>query len=120
MQKPELPKFPEFPGKGLRNEILKVILLHRLECHSEYPYEMLKAMRERKVWIFQGLTKNDLYNAMSSLEKQGFIRSKVVMKGGKVQKHYELTPRGKKIVKNSRKIMLRSFLEVKKMINEEV
>ena len=107
-------------GKGLRNEMLKIILLNHLSRHAGYPYELLKAIEGRKVFMFKGLTKNDLYNAIASLEKQGFIKSKIVMKGAQAQKHYLHTAKGKKIVLASRKQMIKSFREVTKMMKEEL
>ncbi len=100
--------------------MLKVILLNHLSRHAGYPYELLKAIEGRKVFIFKGLTKSDLYNAISSLEKQGFIKSKVVMKGAQAQKHYYHTKSGRKIVKASRKLMIKSFMEVNKLMKDEL
>ena len=98
--------------------MLKIILLNHLGRHSGYPYELLKAIECKKVFIFEGLTKNDLYNAINSMEKQGFIKSRIVMKGAKVQKHYYPTAKGKKVVLASRKAMVNSLMEVKKMMAE--
>lgn len=119
MQKPEFPKFPNFPSKGLRNEMLRFILLRHLSWRTGYPYALLKAIQGKKVWILKGMTKNDLYNAIASLEKEGYIKGKSTMKGGKVQKYYELTASGKKVVKASEQIMYKSFLEMRKLMREE-
>ncbi|MDE1762033.1 MAG: helix-turn-helix transcriptional regulator [Candidatus Micrarchaeota archaeon] len=107
-------------SKGLRKEILRIIILNNLGRHSGYPYQLLKAIESRKVFIFEGLTKSDLYNAIASLEKQGFIKSKAVMKGAKVQKHFDLTAKGKKIVIASRKAMVKTFLAVNKLMKDEL
>lgn len=107
-------------SKGLRNEMLKIILLNHLSRHAGYPYELLKAIESKKVFMFKGLTKNDLYNAINSLEKQGFIKGRVVMKGAQAQKHYAHTPKGKKIVMASRKAMIKSFTEVNKLMKDEL
>lgn len=107
-------------SKGLRKEMLRIIILNNLARHPGYPYELLKGIESKKVFVFEGLTKNDLYNAISSLEKQGFIKGKAVMTGAKMQKFYEPTAKGKKIVLASRKAMVKSFTEVNKLMKEEL
>ncbi len=105
-------------SKGYRNEVLKVILLSHL-CRKEgYPYELLKAIQEKKIWFLRGVVKSDLYNALNSLEKHGYIRSKVVLKGAVARKNYTLTPEGKKIVREMKIAMLKSFGGIIKMIKE--
>ena len=106
-------------NKGLKNEILKVILLNHLNRHEGYPYALLKAMQTKRIWFLQGMVKSDLYNSINSLEKQGFIKSRTVMKGAVARKNYALTPKAKKIVKASKLAMVRSFGEVIKMMREE-
>ncbi|MDE1855788.1 MAG: PadR family transcriptional regulator [Candidatus Micrarchaeota archaeon] len=107
-------------SRGLRKEMLKIIIMNNLSRHSGYPYELLKGIESKKIFIFEGLTKNDLYNSIGSLEKQGFIKSRAVMAGAKLRKHYDLTPKGKKIVAASRKAMVKTFLGMKKMMKEEL
>jgi DNA-binding PadR family transcriptional regulator len=75
-------------------------------------------VQHRKKGMLASLTKNDLYNAINSLEKRGFIRSRPIMKGLIMQKHYELTQKGRRVVRESKRIMIRYFLEVKKMMRE--
>lgn len=103
-------------AKGLRNEMLKFILLQHLSRRSGYPYGLMKAIQTRRVPILEGLTKNDLYNSMNSLEKQGFIKYKPIMFGFMVHKHYELTPKGRRILGASKKIMIKSLFAVKKIM----
>ena len=100
--------------------MLRIIILNNLGRHSGYPYALLKGIESRKIFIFEGLTKSDLYNAISSLEKQGFIRGRVVMKGAQAQKHFDLTARGKKIVVASRKAMVKTFMSVNKLMKDEL
>jgi len=56
---------------------------------------------------------------MNSLEKQGFIKGRTVMKGAVARKNYLLTPKGRKIECASKRMMARSFGEVIKMMREE-
>ena len=106
-------------SKGFKNEVLKVIILSHLSRQEGYPYALLKAIQNKKIWILQGVVKSDLYNTMNSLEKQGFIKSKTLMKGAVARKNYTLTSKGKKIVNASKRAMMRSFGEVIKMMREE-
>jgi DNA-binding PadR family transcriptional regulator len=107
-----------FPSKGLRTEMLKIIILVHLSHSPEYPYALMKVMQKKKVWILRGLGKSDFYNAMNSLEKHGFIKGRAVMKGAKIQKHFILTDKGKKTAAMSRKVMIRSFKTLRNMIKE--
>jgi DNA-binding PadR family transcriptional regulator len=109
----------KFLSKVFQNEVLKVIILVHLSRHEGYPYALLKAVQNKKVWILQGVVKSDLYNTMNSLEKQGFIRSRTTMKGAVARKNYVLTPKGRRIVSASRRAMARSFNEVIEMMREE-
>ncbi len=108
----------DFPSKGLRTEILKIIILVHLSHSPEYPYALMKNMQGKKVWILKGLGKSDFYNAMNSLEKHGFIKGKAVMKGAKMQKHFVLTAKGKKTIAMSRKVMIRSFKTLREIMKE--
>ena len=90
-----MPEQKEDFSKVFQNEVLKVFLLQHLSRQSGYPYGLLKAIKNKHIWVLHGLTKNDLYNTINSLEKKGFIRSKYVSKSARSQRHYLLTPKGK-------------------------
>lgn len=104
---------------GLRNEILKMILLLYLEKHVEYPYSLLKSLRARKISMLESMTKNDLYNALNSLEKQGLIKGKSLKMGLVTHRHYRLTLSGREIAGMYKKNMIKSILEVKKFIERK-
>ncbi len=110
----------DYFGKALKGEILRFIILNHLSQHEGYPYALMKAIHHKKVWILRGATKSDCYNAMNALEKQGFIRGKLVLKGAMAQKHYVLTPKGKRVVKQSIKIMRKGFKEASKLMRERL
>lgn len=98
--------------KGLQNEILKFFLLMHLSRGEGYPYALLKAIKFKRIWILNGLTKNDLYNTIKSLENKGLIKGKPVRKGAMTQKHYVLTPKGRVVARASKGMMLKAFKSV--------
>ncbi len=103
-------------GKGFKKDILKVIILTHLGRGAGYPYALLKAMENKRIWIMEGMTKNDVYNTVGALEKQGFIKGRAVRSGAILRKNYLLTPKGRRIVSASKRAMIRSFREVIKLM----
>ncbi|MCL5239719.1 MAG: PadR family transcriptional regulator [Candidatus Marsarchaeota archaeon] len=103
-------------GKGFKKDILKVMIMTHLSRKPGYPYALIKAVHHKKIWIMEGMTKNDVYNTMAALEREGFIKSRTAKAGAVIRKNYLLTQKGRHIVKESKKAMMRSFREVIKMM----
>lgn len=106
----------KYMSKGFKKDILKVMLLTHLSRGAGYPYALLKAVKNKKIWIMEGMTKNDVYNTMNALEKQGFIKGKRMRQGAIMRKNYLLTQKGRRIARASKREMMRSFREVIKMM----
>ena len=104
--------------RGYRNEILKMILLSLLIKNGSYPYALLKAIQKKRMWFLRNVVKNDVYNALSSMEKQGYIKSKMAFADSSARKNYKITPKGRRIIKAARITMLNSFGDIAKMIKE--
>ncbi len=113
-----MPNNENYISRGYRNEVLKIILLSHLSRKEEYPYALFKVIQKRKVWFLRGVTKSDLYNALNSLEKHEYIKSKTIVRGTHARKNYTLTPEGKRIVKAWKMAMIKSFAEIVKMMSE--
>ncbi len=105
-------------SKSMMNGILKLMLLRSIEKGRDYPYAILGAMKCDKHLPFKSITKNEVYNALNALEKRGYVKSSPKLSGGKVQKRYQLTPSGKKVVHRSKRIILQLIREMKALVGE--
>ncbi len=103
---------------SLRGGVLKLMLLRSVSRGSDYPYAMLKALKCHTHMPFGTVTKNEVYNALSALEKQGYVRSRTVLSGGKAQRHYRLTAKGAGVVRRSRHIILQLIKSMKLLVSE--
>ncbi len=104
--------------KGYRNEVLKLVLLSYLSKKQGYPYDLFKKMQRGKDWFLHGLTKSDLYNALNSLEKHGYIKGKITVSASHARKNYTVTASGRKIVKAAKKAMITSLGDIIKTMGE--
>ncbi|MCL4364908.1 MAG: PadR family transcriptional regulator [Candidatus Marsarchaeota archaeon] len=101
--------------KGMRRGLLKIMVISYIAHHNTYPYAMLKTMKAHAGMhghAFAEVTKNDVYNIVSSLERDGFIKSRMRTKGGKMQKIVALTQKGKEIMKGKNRIVSDTIREL--------
>ena len=112
-----------YKDKDLQKGAVKIMILSYVRNHKTYPYELLKVIKSIKpihgYTLFNPITKNDIYNLTSTLEKEGYIKSKATLKGNKVQKVFTITKRGEKVVRNKDKIFFAMMEEMKKLVKEE-
>ena len=117
------PENHAYRDRDLLKGAIKIMILSYIKHHKTYPYELLRVIKTVKpihgYTIFDPITKNDIYNLTSALEKEGYLRSKATLKGNKVQKVFTLTKRGEKVVKNKDKIFFAMVDEMKKFVKEE-
>lgn len=109
--------------KDMKKGMMKVMILSYIRHHKTYPYALLKMVKSTKMMhgyqLFEGITKNDIYNLTSVLEKEGYITSKAKLSGNKVQKVFTITKKGESVVKNKEKIFISMINSLKKMVKEE-
>ncbi len=113
--------------KEMRKGIMKIMVLSYIARHNTYPYAMLKTMKAAARLhggrfgsaITSSITKNDIYNLTSSLEKEGYIKSRMQLKGGRAQKMFTITKKGEDIVQNKDKIFKDTFMALKKLVKAE-
>jgi DNA-binding PadR family transcriptional regulator len=84
-----------------------------------YPYAMLKHFRSSGQHFLSEMEKSEMYNMIKSLEKEGFVTYRIVKKGARSQKHYVLTPKGRKILGTSKLILTRAMDEFRKLVKSE-
>ncbi len=109
--------------REMKKGIIKVMILSYIRNHRTYPYAILKIAKSAKAvhgyQAFEGITKNDVYNLTSMLEKEGYIRSKAKLSGNKVQKVFTITKKGESVVRNKDKIFLAMIESMKKLVKAE-
>ncbi len=104
-------------GSSMKKGILKLMLMRAIAKGNDYPYAILKILKQHRHVPFQ-ITKNEIYNALNALEKRGYVKSSSALIGGKVQKHYKLTPQGRSMVHRSKRIILQLIKEMKLLVSE--
>jgi DNA-binding PadR family transcriptional regulator len=98
---------------------LKLIVLAHFRDGGTYPYAMLKHFKSSGHRRLAGMGKSEIYNIINSLEKEGFVSHRVVKKGTQSQKHYALTPKGRKVLGTSKQIMIRAMGDFRKLVKSE-
>ena len=104
------------PYKEISKYVLKVVILSKLKDWN-YPYSIASDMKKGcEAWHSKGLlsdvTKSDVYNAISALEKQGYVTSKTELKSGRMHRYYKSTKKGQEALKKAQKIreeMIKAF-----------
>ena len=109
--------------KDMHKGIIKIMILSYIKKHRTYPYQLLGIIKSLKPLHDQGthstITKNDIYNMTSALEKGGYIRSSTVMSGRKAKKVFTITRRGDAVVKNKNRIFFAMISQLKRLVKEE-
>ncbi len=105
---------------NLLSGVYKMIILHHMRGKGTYPYKLYKQLLSHMRPGMPHLSKSDLYNIMSSLEKDGFAKSRAIREGAVVHKYYTLTKKGSIVVRNSRKIARDAFERTRKLIRDEL
>lgn len=109
--------------KDMHKGIVKIMILSYIKKHRTYPYQLLGIIKSLKPLHDHGahvtITKNDIYNMTSALEKGGYIRSSTVMSGRKAKKVFTITKRGDAVVKNKNRIFFAMIAQLKRLVKEE-
>jgi DNA-binding PadR family transcriptional regulator len=105
-------------NKDIARGIAKLIILGYIKKTKTYPYELLKHIKEHNLYLARLLTKSDIYNMTASLEKGGFIKSRVKVANNKVQKMYVITDKGEQIIAQKDALISNTLREFKQLIKE--
>ncbi len=115
---------PHFLGRAFDARMLsgvyKIVILHHMKGKGMYPYRLYKQFSSHVRPGMPKLSKSDLYNLVTSLEKEGFIRGKAERSGAVVHKYYTTTKKGAVLVKNSKKIVAEAFGKMQQLIRDEL
>ena len=109
--------------KDLQRGIVKIMILSYIKNHRTYPYQLLGILKSLKPFhdknMHSTITKNDIYNMTSALEKGGYIRSSTQMSGRKAKKVFTITKRGEGVVKDKNRIFFAMISQLKRLVKEE-
>jgi DNA-binding PadR family transcriptional regulator len=102
-----------FPGPGegrpsearVHRKIAAVYLIWIIERKPVTGYELMKMLREDPHHPMANASR--IYPFLSSLEKKGLLRSRILKKGKRESKQYSITPKGKLVVSTTRKLLSR-------------
>ncbi len=110
-----------YSDKAMKNGVIKIMILGYIKAHKTYPYKLLGVIKSAK--LVHGykitITKNDIYNLTSALEKAGYIKGKTTLKGNKAQKVFTITKRGESVVENKNKIFMAMIDDLRKLAKAE-
>jgi DNA-binding PadR family transcriptional regulator len=114
--------FAGYIGKDMRHIILKLVLIHRISKGQIYSYALINELNNTKISKLlekKGMAlKNDIYNTLSSLERSGYIKSKLKTEKGKVRNYYVLTQKGRKALTGFKTIFMKTMKEFINVMKE--
>lgn len=96
-----------FLNKDMRGTLLKMFILRRVSKDKINSYALLKELNTRKIFKrFSGTSdmKNEVYNAVNSLEKSGYIKASQKIENGRLKNYYTLTKKGDDVLKSAKNI----------------
>ncbi len=103
--------------KTFMKGVLKLMLLKIIEKEKIYPYALLKKINSNK-HLNMKISKNDLYNLITVMEKSNLITAKEIIKNKKSHKILIITPKGKNITIKSKNILIKHIKSVKDLMAE--
>ncbi len=104
--------------RGMARGIARLVILSQIKKSRTYPYALLRCIKGHQ-FLGKFVSKSDVYNITTSLEKDGYIRRNARVSGGRLQKVYAITPEGAEVVKNKDRIIKRTISDFRKLIKEE-
>ncbi len=109
-----------FPSldRDMARGIMKIAILSCIKGGVKYPYAILKKMKGHHTALSPFVNKNDMYNLTTTLEREGYIKSKTTLNGKKALKIYTITEKGARIVRNKDLIIKRTFKDMQHLIRE--
>ena len=113
------PSINKYWDSVMMKGILKIRVLMSVEKSNRYPYALLKCFKKSKHPIESGANKSEVYNILSSLEKQGFVRSKQVIVRSRLQRVYSITDKGKRSLKTFKSKFSGFMTEIRSLIKSE-
>lgn len=107
--------------KEMRKALLKLAIMHKIHEGEIYPYALIKSIEASHFYKRIGAAtsegiKNDVYNTINALEKSGYILMSRKVERGRTKKYYALTPQGKKIIGDARKVFIKAIKALSKMV----
>ncbi len=106
--------------KDFRHMIIKFIILNKIKCGKTYSYSLIKDIKKIEISKFMIKDKieikNDVYNTIASLEKAELIKVTNPLENGKRRKYYNLTPKGRSVLKEAYSVLPPILKELNKIL----
>ncbi|MGC8586087.1 MAG: PadR family transcriptional regulator [Candidatus Micrarchaeia archaeon] len=100
--------------------VIRFIILKKLSDNEIYAYRLLKDIEGMPHMDFfckdKKKLKNDIYNALNALSKEGYIIVKQKKVGSKVRNYYSLTMEGRKSINRIRRNFAMAVMRIKKIL----
>lgn len=106
----------KYINKAFFAGVTRLIMLREIKRGNNYPYGILKELKSSHNVHIRKITKNEVYNILNALERDGFVESASKLEGGKVQKRYVLTHKGMRLVRKAGRVMVRHLKAVKRIM----
>ena len=103
-------------GESMLKNVHSIIVLVHVDAKSTYPYALLKRFRTSRHPMVSSIDKSELYNILNSLEHKGYVRSRTVRAGGKLQRVYVVTLKGGVLAKKFRRTFFRFASKMSSMM----
>ncbi|MDE1823198.1 MAG: helix-turn-helix transcriptional regulator [Candidatus Micrarchaeota archaeon] len=94
--------------KEMRRTLLKLIILTKASRSRLYPYSLIKKLISEKMFYSDDTEiKNDVYNAVSTLEHFGLIKMSERTGKGRNKTYYSITKKGRDALKTAMRMRLK-------------
>ena len=111
-------KGENFLGREIGRTVLRLRILYRVKREKMYTYALLKEFDEIPFFKLLGDDlKNDVYNAINSLQQGGYIRVSTKLEGGRMKKYYTITKKGDGVLKSAFKVRKQAVNELSKLFD---
>lgn len=107
-------------SKDVGKMAIKLIIMIKIKKGITYPYAILKELEGSHIAEAHGLAigdlKNDVYNTIKALQKEGYIEEVAGTGYSKTRKGYRLTRKGHSALREVKRAWKRAFNDIKQVI----
>lgn len=107
--------------KDMMHIILKLKLLYRIQSGRVHSYALIKEFESSPhimdfISKHGGSVKSSIYNTVNALEKSGYVKTSADKDGSRSKKYYTITSEGRKALKESKGLFIKSMRELTSII----
>ncbi|MGC8651942.1 MAG: PadR family transcriptional regulator [Candidatus Micrarchaeia archaeon] len=109
-----------YMNNEFRHMLIKFIVLKKVSSEDTYAYKLLKDIEGLPQITFfckdKKKLKNDIYNAISALSKDGYIKVSQKRAGNKIRNYYALTSEGRKSIRGIKENFESAVRNIKRIL----